>query len=576
MLARKTWGLFPMPALSTEDAIKLIARRHREWTEFQRHWRFLADSMEGGHRYKMADYTQRCDVPQTFVPAIGGNSLVSQNIANGFDVLTSIPNTVAFGRITDRNLVPHLSETDPSGQDIYALRLARTPIPKKLEMVVRRHLARIYAREVRRDGPQSLMDWWEDVDGTGTPIDKWMRKTVAPMLCVLGQLDICFDHPCIPEATIDNRADAKAAGLDRCVASYILPENVLWWRLDHRRRYQEVLILERHGDEIYFRHWTAEGSVLYDDKGEVAAMDGKPQINPHSFGCVPIFRVFDDRKPRCDNVGQSRYEVVADYQKCIYNALSEQILSDVQQADPLLQGPEDFLQGENSIKVGPDGVLPMKKRSNGDGYDGWSCVEFPPGQAAERAKHIEVYGDEINQNVALSKPAGASGAGPVAQSGVSKSFDDQTLNDYLAEVAATLEDAEAMAVEYVLIVLGDGSVKPADADSITITYPREFDLVSGDDLASNLTDMQGLAAGAGTMPETSKEYMKRKLRVDMPGLDDETRTVLEKEIESICDQRSDHWDQQSENPDITDNTLIGDDQRNQPQNTLTAQSQASD
>lgn len=566
-----------MPALPTEDAVKLIARRHREWTEFQRHWRFLADSVEGGNRYKMADYTQRCDVPQTFVPAIGGNSLVSQNIANGFDVLTSTPNTVAFGRITDRNLVPHMSETDPDGQDIYALRLARTPVPKKLEMVVRRHLGRIYAREVQRKGPQVLMDWWEDVDGTGTPIDKWMRKTVAPMLCVLGQIDLCFDHPYLPAGTIDNRADAKAAGLDKCVASYILPENVLWWRLDHRKRYEQVLVLERHGDEIYFRHWTSIDSVLYTDKGEVATMDGVPQVHPHSFGCVPIIRVFDDRKPRCDNVGQSRYEVVADYQKCIYNAVSEQILADVQQADPVLQGPEDYCQAEDTVTVGVNNVLPMKKRSDGNGYDGWSYVEVPQGQAAERRLHIGDYGDEIDRNAALTKPAGANGTSgnTVAQSGISKSFDDQQGNDYLAEVAATLEDAEILACEYVLLVLGDGNVKPADTKAVNVTYPREFDLVSGDDLASNLTDMQGLAAGAGIMPETSKEYMKRKLRVDMPGLDEKRREELEKEIEDLCDQRSDQWDQMSENPDITDDTTIGDDQRNQPQNTLTAQSQAS-
>lgn len=544
----------------------------------------MADSYEGGNRYRLADYTQRCDVPQTFIPAIGGNSLVSQNIANGFDTLTSMPNTVAFGRITDRNLVPHLSETEPAGQDIYALRLARTPIPKKLEMVVRRHLGRIYAREVQRVGPKSLEQWWEDVDGCGTPIDKWMRKTVAPMLCVLGQLDLCFDHPICDDSgrTVESRADARAMGLDRCIASYILPENMLDWQLDHSKRYRWCLVMERHGNEIYFRHWTADESILYTDKGDVFEVDGKPQIHKHPFGRVPIVRVFDDRKPRCDNVGQPRYEAVAELQKTFYNALSEQILNDVMQSHPMLQGPEDFMEGENKITVGPSNVLPMKKNSNGDGYQAWEMLDIPVGTAAERRLHLQDYSEEIDRNAALTRPVGATGtgSGPVAQSGVSKSFDNQEGSDYLAEVAATLEDAETTAAEFVLLVLGDGKIDLADLEELQVTYPREFDLLSGDDIASNLTDMHSLAMGAGEMPETSKEYMTRKVRVDLPGLPDDRRAELEREIADLCDRKSSERKMMAEGQGLdgeayNDNTIIGDDQRNQPQSTLTAQSEPS-
>jgi hypothetical protein len=163
-----------------------------------------------------------------------------------------------------------------------------------------------------------------------------MSETVAPLLLVLGQVDVCMDHPVRPDGEpVETRADARRMGLDRCVASHILPENMLWWRLDASgQRYAECLVLEHHetdeGPERRYRYWTAEGSTLFDPDG--AALS----THAHPFGVVPIVRLFDRRKARCRNVGQSRYESVAERQREYYNRDSELILSDTTQAHPLL------------------------------------------------------------------------------------------------------------------------------------------------------------------------------------------------------------------------------------------------
>src|SRR5205823_303956 len=83
--------------------------------------------------------------------------------------------------------------------DDYELRRARTPVPTFVAEAVQTHLARIYAREVTRLGPEPLTAWWADVDGCGTPIDHWMGETIAPLLLTLGQIDLCMDHPPAPE-----------------------------------------------------------------------------------------------------------------------------------------------------------------------------------------------------------------------------------------------------------------------------------------------------------------------------------------------------------------------------------------
>ena len=72
-----------------------------------------------------------------------------------------------------------------------------------------------------------------------------MRETVAPLLLVLGCLDICLDHPKAPPGEkIKTRADELRLGLDKCVASYILPQNMVWWRCDNAGRYVECLVRE--------------------------------------------------------------------------------------------------------------------------------------------------------------------------------------------------------------------------------------------------------------------------------------------------------------------------------------------
>ena len=81
------------------------------------------------------------------------------------------------------------------GKDLYVMRLARTPVPEIVERTVESHLCRLYSKEVKREGPASVRGWWADCDGRGTGVDRWMMETVAPLLCVLGQLDLCFGHP---------------------------------------------------------------------------------------------------------------------------------------------------------------------------------------------------------------------------------------------------------------------------------------------------------------------------------------------------------------------------------------------
>ena len=390
--------------LQNHQSLEIIRRRHPEWIEHQLRWRWLLDSWEGGERYRQAVYgydnrglpirnlirhkREYPDPRETFLSDSGPSGAAAT-----YDAYAAI------GR----------DPASMASDDDYELRRARTPVPTFVAEAVETHLARIFAREVKRSGPDRLMAWWRDVDGCGTSIDQWMVESVAPLLLVLGQLDLCMDHPPAPEGeVIATMADSRRLGLNRCLASYILPENMLWWCLDPTGHfYLECLVLEHpEGDgdgELCYRHWTTTGSTLYDSAGQVLATD------PHPFRRVPIVRVFDRKKPRCRNIGQSRYESTAERQREYYNRDSELILSDTTQAHPLLQGPEDFVQADGTIPIGPSWLLPKKKNSQGGAatYEGFDVVDFPKEGADSIRKNKADIRDDVDRDAALVRPTGA-------------------------------------------------------------------------------------------------------------------------------------------------------------------------
>ena len=492
-----------------DAVIERIGRRHPEWREHNLRWRWLLDSLEGGERYRNAIYGH------------DRRGLPARNLVRHKREYPDPREEVMLATVGGDGPEP------PTTDDDYELRRARTPVPTFVAEAVQTHLARIYSREVTRRGPDDLVAWWADVDGSGTTIDHWMSETVAPILMTLGQVDLCMDHPPAPEGeAVETRADLARLGLDRCVATCILPENMLWWRLDEGgTRYLECLVREFHetddGAEALYRHWTDEGSTLYDERGE------RVDSSEHTFGRVPIVRVFDARKPRCRNVGQSRYEGIAERQREYYNRDSELILSDTTQAHPLLQGPEDFVQPDGTIPIGPSWLLPKKKNTSGSStsYEGFEVVDFPKDGAESIRRNKADLRDDVDRDSALVRPTGRDGT---PQSGLAKRLDHCDGNNRLAKVAKILKRAEEAAAALAWLVLRDGRAE--GGPDFLIGYPVDFDLFTAGDVAESTAEFQGIAARAGSLPRTEGLMLSRLVRLCLPGLSDGEYAECDAEI----------------------------------------------
>jgi hypothetical protein len=536
----------------------LIHRRKAEWREHHIGWRKLLDCYEGGDRYanEIYGYDSRGLPVRNLVrhkreyPSPREQNLLSPSY---WQFPATNPMLSQFNGIYDLGQFPGALGSDRHAlttNDSYEFRRARTPVIRFMAQAIDLHLSRIYSREVKRSGPPELEEFWKDVDGCGRSIDEYWQETIAPILMSVGFIDLVFDHPAKePDALVESKADQVAQGLDKCVMSYVLPENMVWWKLDAQENYLECVVQELHDADdgsiqTRYRHWTTEGSTLYDGDGMIL------EQLAHPYGRVPIRRIFDAKKFRCKNVGMPRYEEIAELQRDHYNRSSELILSDALQAHPVLMGPEDYCQGDAELPVGPDNLLPKKKVSNGatTTYEPFGFLDPPKGAAESIRQNMGDIRDEIDRAACLTKPAGVTGTtgSGVAQSGLSKQLDQSSGNDKLSKISKSLGRGERQACEFALMVLKDAPPDPKVLEAVVVTYPTEFDLFTAADLGAAIESFMANLELAGLAPETELLFFTRYIRLALPGLCDEDYDKCDVEIERVLNEKAKERQEQAE------------------------------
>jgi hypothetical protein len=546
---------------------QIVIQRAQEWNENHILWMRMLDSYEGGQRYRNATYgADRKGLPARNLfrhrreyPDPQQFPSVFQGYAGNAGNTGSSSIDVGYGPY------PGMLGSDPATtaqDDVYELRRSRTPVPEFVAEAVEIHLSKIYDQEVSRDGPAELIEWWEDVDGRGTPIDDYMQETIAPLLMVCGCLDIAIDRPRLPKGAKAPQSEQEVIdyGLDKCIASHILPENVVWWITDYAGRYVECLVKEWLNDGAasrkadmddkksdamgpeyrrkyeHWRHWTLKKWTLYNFDGSEVLDSGK---NPYPH--IPIQRLVDKPRHRQPMVGKSRYEMIAEIQREYYNRDSELILSDTIQAHPLLSGPEIFCKADSTISVGPGYVLPKARNNENGQHEGWEYVSPPKDPAESLRKNKQDLVDLKDRRAALTKPAGAaagSNGGTVGQSGISKQLDAVDGNKILTSIAKSLAKAERMIAERAYCCLTGKPLSKEIRDSIEVTYPTRFNLFSADEIADITTKVQQIASMAGSLPIIEGTLIEMIIKAAMTGMEDEDYEAFKLEIETLMEAKS--------------------------------------
>lgn len=533
-----------MPRLPA-DVVRRRLAGHAEYRASLVTIRRLLDSLVGGQTYREATYGR--DLHGLPVHNLVRHKRERPNPQDrgprgrSVDVILAAPVEVR------RALEPDRAARDPaasSGADDFELRRARTPVPEVLSDVVSNHLDRIARHEIARSGPPELEAFWADVDGRGSGIEEFVFGEVGPIYFAAGKVDLLFERPWAPEAegAVLSLADERRLGLDRVTCTPILPENLLWWRLDGAgRRYEEVIYREYLEDDDgnpveRFRHWDAEGTRLHDGQGEL--VEGTERPNP--YGAVPVLPCYDRRKPGTRNTPLSFYEPVAERMREVYNLMSELVISDTLQAHPILCLPEDYCRGDSEVPVGAGFALPIRIVQ-----DGTSKIAVPPAMLDIPKGPTESLRASIAQNLAMAYwHAGLEPPAPVSQaidrqSGISKEVDLEKLNGILAKRARALARLEATIVEGWRLVTG--SIAPAE-----VHYPSKFGSFSAEKLTGLFVAFQALYPQVGALPENDRALLKLIVREMDPGRPDADYRARDAEIDAFVDRKAVEYLRQSE------------------------------
>lgn len=551
-----------------KDGEEIIARRHPEWLEEQVGWRQKMDSYEGGNRYRGAVYgPDRKGLPirnlfrhRRETPDPGQYPAIYQGFAGFMGMASAKTQDVGYGPF------PGMIGADPGAtaqDDDYEMRRSRTPVPEFVAECVDIHLGKIFDQEVSRNGPDELEEWWRDIDDRGTPIDDWVKETLAPQLLVMGCLDLCFDHPRLPEGVDEAKSlrEVNDMGLNKVCVSIILPINMVWWKLDTAGRYEECLVREyvdpsnrkdydENGkpidpedpgdlgdqwrrDYLQYRFWrTKDGqciSVLYN-------YDGSEELEriEHPYPCVPIVRLVDQPKHRCPHVGKSRYEAICEYQREFYNRDSELIMSDTLQSSPLLMGPEEVCKSDQTMSIGPDYLLPIILDSNGNRVE-WKYIspDKDPAESIRRNKQDIV--DLKDRHACLEPPPGQMGKASVQpQSGIARQMSTINGNKLLGSIAKSLAKAERFIAEYFLLCFHNQRPTKDLRKQVMINYPARFELFGAMELSQMLmqfqANLQGLALTG--CPLSQAIWLKEMIRQALVGLTDDQYRYIDAEVDA--------------------------------------------
>jgi hypothetical protein len=540
-----------------KEAAKFLLRRHAEYPHIYNLCNWILDTWEGGDRYKRARY----DVDPIIGSGIIGNLIRHRREWPIDDV------SLTYGTTPDdifaQLFVQADVTADPNKRMIqsynraadtnYEIRVTRTPTPTKLKQVINKHVAEIHKQAIRRhvkgtgkdDTPtveskamEAVTTWWVDVDGRQTSMDEWMRETVGPLLCALGMLDILCDHPSIADdyPTLPGKGDVAADDPSgRCHAQYILPQDVLWYRLDYTRRYYiEVLIREWVEDYAAegparwvetIRHWTREGWTLYRPDGTIVDEGTYP------YRRVPIVRCFDGHHPRIEHAGDPRFFGIVEKSREYYNEESELIYAMDLQCFAFLQCPPTaFNDAGDAIPMGPGMAIMMQEHN--DTLWGYQYVVPPMSPLEFMLKRLDHLESQMDAEAGLQRPMTAVGSqgGTREASGISKSFDQDEASNILAGMALSMQAAEYATVEMAATVLLDRPPTRAELQTIEVVYPTKFNLLTYQQMSVMVEAYVYARENSGYIP-TGEEYILQWMMDYMVrGIDPESRDKVVEEI----------------------------------------------
>lgn len=432
----------------------------------------------------------------------------------------------------------HLFKHPRESKKAYEERLKRADrnnFTRQVQDLIVQYLYKEKPTRKNEKASESILRFWNNVDGKGTKIDDFMRQ-LATKVGLFGTYYVVIDKP---QGIATTKAEQEALGLFP-YAYTVSPVDVLDVVFNGRTGEIEQIMIrettrgevsilderESNGLKTQYRVWlkTPEGVkwMLY-EKGQ----EEKPSlIREGNIGLkqIPIRKI---TRGASTYGGMSVVGDIATLDRAIYNYNSccDQIIYDQTFSTLTLEYDGqmvDFFENWE-IVVGTKSALPYPRGGNPPAY-----ISPDASQGEFILKRIDQKVTQIYQVQNLQDTMGNSQQGQPqkAQSGVAKGWDFEKLNAGLCEYGNVMEQAEeAMAL---LVNLWEGETKPIEED--LIDYPESFDIKS---LTDELNEFNLLTESVSS--DTYRKLLEKRLVSKGPKLEKDEMEAVKTEIEASMD-----------------------------------------
>lgn len=384
---------------------------------------------------------------------------------------------------------------------------------------------------------KDYLDWAEnDVDGTGTGLDDWMKQT--------GRLAAVYGHLFVTLERAESQAGEvrTAADLGPLVLRRYTPLDAPDWILDSAGRLKEIKLIEAvprdtlltparefvttpsvaastdtsdAPEDYEIRRWTKDGLIAYDRQGH------QKRTVKTDVGQPPVLVFYSKRRARVPLIGRSLLgdpRIYCDHAN-IASEMRELMRSQTFSMLAIGLGEEQQVTDARAILGEHSGTDKLVFHRSG--------AEFIAPPDGPLQQYIAVA-DRAERKMFKAVGLGWDGDSREAETAASRRIKAMDLNRVLAGMGDEAETFEySVARLWLMSNLGrEQGIKEFDTSNLRCAYPDEYFVDSALDRLEEIRQTQGL--GFGTTFDTM--IRQQAVPVILPGIDDAKAKVIGDEI----------------------------------------------
>ncbi len=405
--------------------------------------------------------------------------------------------------------------------DSYAVRCAMTPYTPLARQIIDEFAKYVTKDKPVRENAEPFFEFLENVNRAGKTMDEFIARDVLPIQLALGEYNILVDEPVTTREFV-SLADARSAGV-RPYVTPILPQSIVDWAETPDGSGYEWLIIEENkiintiemeSAAIIRRriYWDSEIFQIFEYTPTTKSWEwvyGKS----HRIGRVPVVRVVTQDADVNILTPESWAFDLFDLNRALYNMDSLDFANLYMQTlnTLILPNTGDDAEARKLAAAYALGENPAEK-----GISRYIAPSGTPYEAFDRK--IESIIRRMYMVAGLQHRTEKN----VAESGISKSWDFERVNQFLASEVKVAEYAEREIIRLVSAWMGRGET---DYQAI---YPKDFSVKELSDTVESILGLKTFGFYSDTGRKEAAKYMYREI---LTNLSEETRAKIEKEID---------------------------------------------